>query len=284
MQNEPNQHPGGKPPFMKPCKEISYEDLGNGIYVFTAPPIGNHQYLIVGTEKALLIDTGFGIGSLKEKIEEITTLPLILVNTHGHPDHCGGNAEFNVTPLVHPLDFEAYRENASYQARYDEISHMPEADEFLTKLCPAPQTPAAIEDGAVLDLGGRKVTVILVQGHTRGNIALFDEQTHALFGGDNLQSMCNLGEKWASGMEEFVTGLKKLKKLPVAKIYNGHNPMQAGPEWIDSKLSMAQRYLSGDKGSPQRARGGMLMGYSQQLTVGDHTESSMLLYNPEYLS
>jgi glyoxylase-like metal-dependent hydrolase (beta-lactamase superfamily II) len=90
MQNEPNQHPGGKPPFMKPCKEISYEDLGNGIYVFTAPPIGNHQYLIVGTEKALLIDTGFSIESLKEKIEEITMLPLILVNTHGHPDHCGG--------------------------------------------------------------------------------------------------------------------------------------------------------------------------------------------------
>ena len=50
--------------------------------------------LFVGTEKALLWDTGYGYGNLKEIIREITDLPLIIVNSHGHLDHSCGNYQF----------------------------------------------------------------------------------------------------------------------------------------------------------------------------------------------
>jgi hydroxyacylglutathione hydrolase len=53
--------------------------------------IGDHGcdviYLVAGDERALLIDTGWGIGDLPGVVASLTDLPLLVVNTHGHPDH-----------------------------------------------------------------------------------------------------------------------------------------------------------------------------------------------------
>ena len=51
-------------------------------------------YLLLGREKAMLIDTAYGEGDLPALIASITSLPLIVVNTHGHYDHTSGNAFF----------------------------------------------------------------------------------------------------------------------------------------------------------------------------------------------
>lgn len=51
-------------------------------------------YLIAGTEHALLIDTGMGIGDLAAEVQKLTSLPLIVANTHGHIDHVSGNGQF----------------------------------------------------------------------------------------------------------------------------------------------------------------------------------------------
>ena len=51
--------------------------------------------LIIGKNKALVLDTGYGISSLKEEIKKITSLPLIVIDSHGHMDHTGGNYEFD---------------------------------------------------------------------------------------------------------------------------------------------------------------------------------------------
>ena len=50
--------------------------------------------LIVGSERALLIDTGYGFGNVKGLIRSITDKPLIIANTHGHVDHTCGNYQF----------------------------------------------------------------------------------------------------------------------------------------------------------------------------------------------
>ena len=46
--------------------------------------------LIIGKEQAMLIDTGYGIYNIYDHIRSITSLPLIVVNSHGHMDHCCG--------------------------------------------------------------------------------------------------------------------------------------------------------------------------------------------------
>lgn len=52
-------------------------------------------YLFIGKEKAALIDTGMYVPDAKAIAEEITDLPLILINTHADPDHISGNGAFD---------------------------------------------------------------------------------------------------------------------------------------------------------------------------------------------
>lgn len=53
-------------------------------------------YLVEGSEKALLIDTGTGVGDLKGLAASLTDRPVLVVNTHAHPDHCAGNHQFDL--------------------------------------------------------------------------------------------------------------------------------------------------------------------------------------------
>ena len=63
--------------------------IGENIYHIYEPG-GVYTTLIIGNEKALLIDTGYGYGNLREAVARLTDLPLIVANTHGHFDHVGG--------------------------------------------------------------------------------------------------------------------------------------------------------------------------------------------------
>ena len=64
------------------------------------------MYVVIGEERALVIDTGSGAGDFKGLIEEMTSLPYDVVATHGHGDHVGGAGQFQEI-FIHPKDFEA---------------------------------------------------------------------------------------------------------------------------------------------------------------------------------
>ena len=51
--------------------------------------------LVLGTDRALLFDTGMGIASISDVVARLTDLPVTVVNSHSHLDHVGGNAEFS---------------------------------------------------------------------------------------------------------------------------------------------------------------------------------------------
>ena len=70
---------------------------------------GVRMFLFVGTDKALLIDSGFGGGDLKAKVAKLTDLPIVLVNTHADGDHIRCNHQFDKA-YMHPSEFD--RRNA----------------------------------------------------------------------------------------------------------------------------------------------------------------------------
>ena len=53
-----------------------------------------HCYLMCGTEKAVLIDTGLGVSNIRSVVDSLTTLPIMAVTTHAHWDHIGGHKYF----------------------------------------------------------------------------------------------------------------------------------------------------------------------------------------------
>ena len=237
-------------------------DLGNGIFNITAPPMRFQQYLVLGEEKALLIDSGFGMDSLKKTVDGLTDLPIILVNTHGHPDHGGGNAEFG-SPWLHPADNDLYVYKCAYETRFEEANHWG-VEDVERRLQPTPPAPIPMEDGHVFDLGGRTLTVIHTPGHSHGSVCILDAQTGTLFAGDNLNAMATaLTEDCATTVSEFLASMEKLAALPVTSICTGHMPAVISADYIGKKIECARRILAGEKGEYIKTP----MGEGYKLTV-----------------
>jgi glyoxylase-like metal-dependent hydrolase (beta-lactamase superfamily II) len=148
------------------------------------------MYLVEGKTKALLIDTGLGIGDLPELVASLTSLPVIVVNTHGHPDHVGGNYQFENTHIVRediPMLHGCFTRQARNWLLKNVLRCTPFPEPFREFwLAQKPKSIITIQPGHIFDLGGRLIQVIAVPGHTRGCIGLLDETERLLFTGDSI--------------------------------------------------------------------------------------------------
>ena len=240
--------PGGRP---APIREFSVEDKGNGIFEITAPPMRFKQYLVVGEEKALLIDTGFGMGSLKAVVDKLTDKPIILVNTHGHPDHGGGNFEFGA-PYLHPMDRALYAYKCA-AARFEEASHWPVEGEVTLQPYESETKPLA--DGQCFELGGRVVEALYTPGHTAGSMCLYDRLTGALFTGDNTNAHgVFIDNQSPATVTEYLASLKKMKAKNPTVLYTGHMPGAVEPQQIDKLIACAEAVLAGNRGEYTEGR------------------------------
>ena len=147
-------------------------------------------FLLEGNEKALLIDTGASCQDAKEIAESITSLPIKLINTHGDGDHTSGNTAFDEF-IISREDYENCRLKEKFPSS-------------------RPVFPA---DGEIIDLGGRKIEVVYIPGHTKGSIALLDVENRVLYSGDSVQN----GNIYMFGAHRntsaFLPSLKKLEKM-----------------------------------------------------------------------
>jgi glyoxylase-like metal-dependent hydrolase (beta-lactamase superfamily II) len=145
-------------------------------------------YLTEGKDSAMLIDTGIGAADLMSLVKSLTQKPLIVINTHGHPDHAGGNYQFSKI-YVNAADSAAARKSATTASRAEAAKNMlrgavPQEnekykdEEKLTVF-------SSVDNGQIFNLGGRKLEVIATPGHTPGSICLIDKENKLLFSGDN---------------------------------------------------------------------------------------------------
>src|SRR5262249_11145259 len=145
--------------------------------------------LIVGTKQALLFDTGLGIGDMRGAVRRLTARPVVVLNSHTHNDHVGGNWQFQ---FVYGRDTDFTRKNArgSRQDAQQEIARgevcgdLPKkfsAKGYATKPW---KISRFIGDGFRINLGGRTVEVIATPGHTPDAVCLVDRAGGLLFTGD----------------------------------------------------------------------------------------------------
>ncbi len=220
----------------KPAPWLKAEKVADGTWRIDDNNSDN-MYLVVGKDKALLIDTGTGVAQLRELVKTLTDKPVMVVNTHGHGDHAGGNYQFK-SVYAHPADFEGVRQSSSQEARKRSSQHraaqMKEAQEKGTAppdLVPMEEFVKASEpellpakDGFVFDLGGRKIEVIETPGHTPGEIVLLDSANKQVFAGDNDNGLVWLFLRNSLPLETYLQSLRKLqgRVAEYATIYPGH--------------------------------------------------------------
>ena len=159
-------------------------------------------YLVIGNERACVIDTMNGYNDLCQAVREITDKPLTVVNTHGHPDHIYGNMFFREAYL-HPADRELARmfaEDPEYQKM------LKERDKVFPPL-------KDILPGDTIDLGGRTLEVFGLPGHTPGGILLLLREDRVLFTGDSVNHHLWMQLDSCLTMEEFLIELDKVMFL-----------------------------------------------------------------------
>ena len=171
-----------------------------GVYAISEPrqAEGVNSFLIVGSKRAVLFDSGLGVGRISNVVGRLTHLPVTVLNSHTHFDHVGGNDEFgDVRNLDLPYSAASARGEvaesiAAYAARtLDEDSvcgPLPAGVTSRNYAMPKWKVAASVRDGERLDLGGRSVEILRTPGHTPDSICLLDRANGLLFTGDTYYS------------------------------------------------------------------------------------------------
>ena len=204
------------------------------------------MFLLIGTEKAMLIDCGMGIGDLRGAVEMLTDKPLIVVITHGHIDHTANARQFDEI-WIHPKDQDrpipqslerrrfdteriARRQKNCIGGAYTMFNLYPyDLNVDLREPGPDEKMPVIhdLYDGQQFDLGGgRIVTAYECPGHSAGEMVFLDEQTRSLFAGDAVNFNLGVSE---CPVETTLRYLKRLRDLgdKYDGIYNGHHDFRA---------------------------------------------------------
>ncbi len=186
---------------------------------------GVRSLLFIGTDRAMLVDTGFGnSGSLKDVISGITDKPVTLVISHADPDHIGACEEF--------------------EAAYMHSAEIPGFEKSI------PAIPLSEND--VIDLGGLSFEVIHIPGHTPGSIALLDRANRIIITGDSVSDgpVFMFGDN--RNLTSYMESLKKLISISDAfdTVYPAHGLFPLNKSQISVCLRAAKKLSAGEL-SPQ---------------------------------
>ncbi len=265
----------------KPGEWFKIEQVADKVWCIDDHGADN-MYLVEGRDKALFIDTGTGAAKLRDCLKSITKLPIIVVNTHGHPDHAGGNFQFEKV-YAHAMDFEMIRRFNQKEERKNVVQNMlrgstvPESLVLKDSDDQKPATLVPVKQGYVFDLGQRKLEVIEVPGHTMGSICLLDSKNKILFTGDNDNLLVWLFLDGCAPLESYLQTLQKLnqrsKEFDI--LMPGHG-LPIDKAFIGEQITCAQNILDGScTGKPYKsfAGNGLICSYKR----------AGIAYNPDNL-
>lgn len=244
----------------KPTSSDWYKvyEVGKGVYAIAEPY--NFQevisYLILGTEEAVMFDTGMGLSSIASVVKELTDLPITVINSHTHYDHMGGNYEFD---KVLSMNTDYTRKRAKNGMNHSLVAHevtteaicldhLPELDTATHHIKPFIITDY-LEDGTIIDIGNRQLQVISVPGHTVDAIALLDEANGYLWTGDTFYEAPIWLFDDGTDLAVYQRSIEKLAKLAgsLTTVFPAHNTPVAEPIRLAELTEAFAQVLNGTK-------------------------------------
>lgn len=210
-------------------------------------------YLVEGEQRAMLVDTGAGIGPLRETLRALTDKPVFVVNTHGHVDHALGNYEFDE---VYISERDEWMIEPSYMTkeRWEEFCgrEMKEpgytGPDLTGRELQLKRPSGYIAEGKRFDLGGREFEAIGISGHTPGSMVFLDSKNRILISGDSVVSTPILiFDTYSTSVEEYFEGLKKLaaRQEEFDLILPGHFLRPIGKKYLFDLMECAEEILEG---------------------------------------
>ncbi|MEE4239160.1 MAG: MBL fold metallo-hydrolase [Anderseniella sp.] len=191
-------------------------------------------WLIHGAERDLVFDTGTGLNSPAPIMAMLSDNPKIAVASCYYYDHAGGLYAFEEqachrmeanSMIAPPGDEESLLDEEFYALPYEGFK----AGDYIQK----PANPTLLlEDEEIIDLGNRKLTVLHIPGRTPGSLALWEEETGFLFGGETAFVDPFNHDFPPENREQYEESLRRLGRLPITKIFGGHYG-SFGPEQLE---------------------------------------------------
>ncbi len=253
------------------------------------------RYLVIGSERALLFDTGYGFTDLSKEIRKLTDKPLYVVDSHADIDHCLGNYLFEEV-YISKYDYDQLTglDDPEFKKMMMDRKINGEHGEELRKVMDADAWMAHsvfecryhfLSSGDVFDLGDLHLEVIEVPGHTRGSIVLLCKENGCLLGADSLYKMGTTHfsipkyERRCAPLFCYYQALKRLQKRidQIKVIYAAHGDMEVDPSCIKNYMKCIKDLYFCEKEDPGIADRTGIMVYS-------HTsEDSKIQYSKEVL-
>ncbi|MBE5995915.1 MAG: MBL fold metallo-hydrolase [Lachnospiraceae bacterium] len=247
-------------------RSLPFYEIADGVFEIDEFECAS-MFVIVGSERALLIDTGVGIGDLRWVLENrITDKPYDVVISHAHGDHFGGagffervfvnekDLDWNRNPQMTTIEFRRhYAEMIAARGGGKHFDYDPGRD-----IRPWERTPekVPIRDGHIFELGGRTVSCFDCPGHTPGEMVFIDDQSRILFCADACNRNLILGSGWNCSREEMLReaadGLQRIIGMRdrYDAVFNGHHDFRGFgqslfPEALGDALQCMREMLEG---------------------------------------
>ncbi len=185
---------------------------------------GVRFFLLAGTEKALMIDSGMMTRNARELAEQVTDLPLELLLTHADRDHTACNGQFPWF-YMHPAEASNLYNTQGLQGVF-----------------------RPVEEGDVLDLGDRPLEIWSIPGHTPGSIAILDRKNRVLISGDTVQDGTIFLFGVQREMHAFLLSLEKLegRRDRFDAIWPSHGSIPVRPDLIPALREAAAAVQRGE--------------------------------------
>lgn len=218
------------------------------------------SYLLIGEEKALLFDTGMGVVSIKQEVEALTNKEIIVLNSHTHYDHVGGNHEFtNVWAFDNDYEMKRLKNGDYSQKRFKNFedknicADLPsDFDKNSYHIKPS-LVSKIIKDQERIDLGNRELLIHHTPGHSPASICIQDFQNKLLFTGDTLYP----GEMYldldGSDFDTYFKSINYLNDLydEVLFLCSGHNEALISKDFLREFKNACEKVKSVIPQNPQ---------------------------------
>lgn len=189
-----------------------------------------HCYLLCGSQRAVLIDTGLGIANIRKVVDKLTNLPVTAVSTHVHWDHIGGHRFFQ--------HIAVHKEERKWLAEEFPMPLQTVKNIIICKPCKFPKEfsidnyqiykgnpDIVFSDGYIFDLGNRQLTVIHTPGHSPGHCCFYEADRKELYSGDLIYKGCMDAFYPTTDPQQFYQSVKKIGKLDIERMFPAHHQL-----------------------------------------------------------